>query len=431
MLFTDLGLSENILKAIDECGYTAPTPIQAQAIPHILMGRDLVGLAQTGTGKTASFTLPMIEILSGGVAKARMPRSLVLTPTRELAAQVAENFDTYGKYSRLKKALLVGGESMGDQIKILENGADVLIATPGRLMDLFERGKMLLNDIKVLVIDEADRMLDMGFIPDIEKIVSKLPVMRQTLLFSATMPPEIQKLTQKFQNNPRQVSVAPPASTAERVEQFIVRTSSKEKKQALDRLIQSEDVQNAFIFCNRKRDVDDLARWLLQRRYSVKALHGDMVQKVRTQTLLDFKESRLKLLVCSDVAGRGLDIDGMSHVFNYDVPMHPDDYVHRIGRTGRAGKTGRAWMLVTDSDEKYLDAIEKLIKKKIPVAGAQKPEKLQPEKPAFKPDVRKHEARPPRVEPALSKAPARPRVDEEGATIQGFGDEMPGFFGKR
>jgi superfamily II DNA/RNA helicase len=298
---------------------------------------------------------------------------------------------------------------------------------------LFERGKILLNDIKILVIDEADRMLDMGFIPDIEKIVSKLPPMRQTLLFSATMPPEIQKLTQKFQSNPRQVSVAPPASTAERVEQFLVRTSPKDKKQTLDRLIQSEDVQNAFIFCNRKRDVDDLARWLIQRGYSAKALHGDMVQKIRTQTLLDFKEDRLKLLVCSDVAGRGLDIDGMSHVFNYDVPMHADDYVHRIGRTGRAGKTGRAWMLATENDEKFLEAIEKLIKKPIPVVDVKVAARSESDGGrSDRPRERKEYDRPPHPQrPAPAPVRHNNKSDDDGPSVQGFGDELPGFFTKR
>ncbi len=368
MKFKDLGMSPETLKAVQERGYESPTPIQAAAIPAIQMTRDVVGLAQTGTGKTASFTLPMIDALSGGRAKARMPRSLVLAPTRELAAQVAENFDIYGKYHKLSKALLVGGESMLEQKKLLDNGVDVLIATPGRLLDLFERGSVLLNDIKILVIDEADRMLDMGFIPDIEKIVSFIPPMRQTLLFSATMPPEIKKLTEKFLSNPKEISVAPAASPAETVEQFLVELSYKAKNATLDKLLKKEKVKNAFIFLNRKKDVDMVAKWLKGRGYKAAALHGDMPQVRRTETLQEFKDDKVQLLVCSDVAARGLDIKDVSHVFNYDVPMSADDYVHRIGRTGRAGSTGRAWMFATPKDEKYMDAIQKLIKKEfIPV----------------------------------------------------------------
>lgn len=465
MLFTDLGLNENILRAVNDVGYTTPTPIQAQAIPIILMGRDLVGLAQTGTGKTAGFTLPMIEILSGGRAKARMPRSLILSPTRELAAQIAENFDLYGKYHKLSKALLVGGSSMEQQITALERGVDVLIATPGRLIDLFERGKILMSDIKILVIDEADRMLDMGFIPDIEKICSKLPMMRQTLLFSATMPPEIKRLTQKFLSNPKEVEVARQSSTADNVEQFVIHVNPRDKEKTIDKLIQQENVQNAFIFCNRKRDVDVLAKWLERScGYSAKPMHGDMEQKFRTQVLNDFKEGRVTLLVCSDVAARGIDIDDVSHVFNYDVPFNAEDYVHRIGRTGRAGKTGHAWMLATRSEEKQIDAIEKLIGKKIPegkVSGA-KPQSSEPreeqkqdrpreekrdhkprndkprndgprdDKPRESKPHNKHgERRPGDSNPRDIKRDNRPlEDDDQNQNTRGFGDAMPGFFGK-
>ena len=376
MNFEELGLGPEIVRAVTERGYTTPTPIQEQAIPHILMARDVIGLAQTGTGKTAGFTLPMIEILAGGRARARMPRSLILSPTRELAAQIADNFDIYGKYHKLTKALLVGGESMGDQIKLLERGVDVLIATPGRLLDLFERGNILLSDIKVLVIDEADRMLDMGFIPDIEKIVSKVPPMRQTLLFSATMQPEIKKLADKFLSNPRQVSVAPPASPAETVKQSLIWTSFRNKREVLDALIKREDVKNAFIFLNRKRDVDELAKWLKGRGYSAAPMHGDMIQSVRTVTLQGFKEGKITLLVCSDVAARGLDIQGVSHVFNFDLPYNSDDYVHRIGRTGRAGMAGCALSIAArDEDEKSVENIEKLIKRAIPVDTVELPER--------------------------------------------------------
>jgi superfamily II DNA/RNA helicase len=438
MSFNELGLGENVLKAIADAGYSEPTPIQKQAIPTILMTRDIVGLAQTGTGKTAGFTLPMIEILSGGRAKARMPRSLILEPTRELAAQVAANFDTYGKYSKLSQALLVGGESMDEQVKKLERGVDVLIATPGRLMDLFDRGRILLSDIKILVIDEADRMLDMGFIPDIEKIVSKLPPMRQTLLFSATMPPEIKRLTTKFLSNPKEISVAPPASPAENVAQFLVYSHPKNKRETLEAIIKAENVQNAFIFCNRKRDIDDLVRWLAQGGHSVKGMHGDMVQSARTQTLADFKAGKITLLVCSDVAARGIDIKGVSHVFNFDVPVGSDDYVHRIGRTGRAGMTGRAWMIATRDESKQLQAIEKLIKKtipeeKIPGRGDKPRQEAAPQRQELRPEQprqdKPHHQEKPRHE--------KPRQESEmthnsaGDSSSGFGNEVPDFFGKK
>ena len=378
MSFEDLGLSENLLRAIKDCGYTEPTPIQAKAIPQILMAKDLVGLAQTGTGKTAAFTMPMIEILDGGRARARMPRSLILAPTRELAAQVAENFELYGKYTKLNMALLTGGTNMQEQIKLLDRGVDVLIATPGRLLDLFERGRILLTGVKVLVIDEADRMLDMGFIPDIEKIVSLLSPIRQTLLFSATMAPEIKRLTTKFLSNPKEVSVAPPASPAKNVEQFVVHTSQRNKNNMIRTIIQREDIKNAFVFCNRKRDVDMLTKWLCDKGYNARGMHGDMDQKTRTKTLEDFKGGNIRFLVCSDVAGRGIDVSDLSHVLNYDVPFNADDYVHRIGRTGRAGQSGRAWMLVTDRDDKFIDAVHKKIKKTIEVVdldGKGRPQK--------------------------------------------------------
>lgn len=391
MDFGQLGLGDALLKAIEEIGYTTPTPIQEKAIPIVLMARDLIGLAQTGTGKTASFTLPMIEMLSSGRARSRMPRSLVLAPTRELAAQVAENFDNYGKYHKLTKALLVGGESMGDQIKILEKGADVLIATPGRLLDLFDRGQILLSDIKILVIDEADRMLDMGFIPDIEKIITLIPMSRQTLLFSATMPQEIKNLADKFLSNPKSVSVAPAASPAATVDHRLMQVSPKDKKYALRDLIERENIKNAFVFCNRKKDVDMLGKWLSEKGFSAAALHGDMVQSKRTETLQAFKDGKISLMVCSDVAARGLDVSGVSHVFNYDVPFNADDYVHRIGRTGRAGQSGKAWTLVTESDDKLIAAIVKLVGCDIPIEISDKItkpdhlDKRNSDKPAEKP----------------------------------------------
>ena len=364
--FSDLGLSEPLLQGIADAGYVTPTPIQAQAIPVVLMGRDVLGVAQTGTGKTASFVLPMMDILSGSRAKARMPRSLILEPTRELALQVAENFVKYGKHLKLNHALLIGGESMDEQKAILNQGVDVLIATPGRLLDLFDRGRILLADCKILVIDEADRMLDMGFIPDVERIVGMLPPLRQTLFFSATMAPEIRKLADAFLSNPKEIKVSRAASVATTIVAGVVFCRTMEKREALRRLIRREQVKNALIFCNRKRDVDILYKSLKKHGFSVGSLHGDMDQSARFATLNSFKADELQLLVCSDVAARGIDIGGLSHVFNFDVPFHSEDYVHRIGRTGRAGREGHAYTLATPDDAKLLQAVEKLTGNPIP-----------------------------------------------------------------
>jgi superfamily II DNA/RNA helicase len=370
MTFADLGLSDELLRAVTEAGYSEPTPIQAQAIPPVLMMRDLIGIAQTGTGKTASFVLPMIDILAHGRSRARMPRSLILEPTRELAAQVAENFEKYGKYHKLSMALLIGGVNMGDQVAALEKGVDVLIATPGRLMDLFQRGKILLTGCGLLVIDEADRMLDMGFIPDIEEICTKLPRDRQTLLFSATMPAPIKKLADKFLSNPKQVEVSRPATANLSIDQKLVEVaSSRVKREALRGLLQSEAVNTAIIFCNRKTTVRELTTSLQRHGYAASQIHGDMEQSERIKELDRFKTGDINILVASDVAARGLDIKGVSHVFNFDVPWHPDDYIHRIGRTGRAGATGSAFSLVTPEDGEAVDAIEKLTGIKIPRIG--------------------------------------------------------------
>src|SRR6266568_7689893 len=476
MNFTDLGLSPEVLQAVSDAGYTAPTPIQQQAIPYVLTGRDVLGCAQTGTGKTAGFTLPMLDILAAGRARARMPRSLILEPTRELAAQVAQAFETYGKHhNKLSMALLIGGESFTDQEKKLDRGVDVLIATPGRLLDLIDRGKILLSDTKLLVIDEADRMLDMGFIPDVEKIVSWLPKLRQTLFFSATMPPEIRRLADAFLMNPKEISVAPPASPAETVMQALLVVDPMDKRDALRRLLQHEDVKNALIFCNRKRDVDILYRSLAKHGFDVAALHGDMVQSKRTETLERFRNSEIRLLVCSDVAARGLDIQGLSHVFNFDVPHHAEDYVHRIGRTGRAGLEGHAFTIAMPEDRLAVEAIEKLIGHPIPPVNVEgldpvdwaeddgrrrrgrgrtaRPKAAVREKPAprekppheraprakspdrEKPAPQPRAAKPkpePRREapPPLREAPRREprqRNDDLGPTVQGFGDEMPAF----
>jgi superfamily II DNA/RNA helicase len=368
MSFDTLGLSDKVVSAVKATGYTTPTPIQAQAIPHVLERRDVLGLAQTGTGKTASFVLPMLTVLEHGRARARMPRTLILEPTRELASQVQDSFGRYGVNHKLNLALLIGGVSFDEQDKIITRGADVLIATPGRLLDHFERGRLLLTGVEILVIDEADRMLDMGFIPDIERIVKLLPFTRQTLFFSATMPPEITQLVDKFLHNPVRVEVARPASTLETTTQRLVPSGGKpeEKRATLRRLIDdATGLTNAIIFCNRKRDVATLYRSLERHGYSVGALHGDMDQHARLATLDSFRDNKITLLVASDVAARGLDIPAVSHIFNFDVPTHSEDYVHRIGRTGRAGRSGAALTIVTRPETKYVQSIEKLIGKSI------------------------------------------------------------------
>ncbi len=367
MKFSDLGLSDELSRAVADLGYTSPTPIQEKSIPIVLMGRDILGSAQTGTGKTASFTLPMIDILASGRAKARLPRSLILAPTRELAAQVADSFEKFSSYHKLSMALLIGGVSFTEQNAALSKGVDVLIATPGRLLDHFERGKVLLNDVKILVIDEADRMLDMGFIPDVERIAGLLPRMRQTLFFSATLSDDIQKLGAKFVMNPKVIEVAPPAATADTVAQHLIWTDVKKKRQILRDILRHEAVKNAVIFCNRKRDIAELIKSLTRHGFSAVALHGDMTQSARLEALQRFKDGEVPLMIASDVAARGLDIAGLSHVFNFDVPSHAEDYVHRIGRTGRAGKSGRAFTIAASKDDiKYIGFIEKLISKPIP-----------------------------------------------------------------
>jgi superfamily II DNA/RNA helicase len=371
MSFSHLGLSEKVLAAVAATGYTTPTPIQEQAIPHVLARRDVLGIAQTGTGKTAAFVLPMLTILEKGRARARMPRTLILEPTRELAAQVKESFDRYGVGQKLNVALLIGGVSFGDQDSKLTRGVDVLIATPGRLLDHTERGGLLLTGVELLVIDEADRMLDMGFIPDIERICKLVPFTRQTLFFTATMPPEIRRITETFLHNPEKVEVSKPATTAVTVTQLQVPSGREahEKRETLRRLLrEAKDLNNAIIFCNRKREVAVLHKSLQKHGFSVGALHGDMDQSARTAALDQFRKGEIPLLVASDVAARGLDIPAVSHVFNFDVPHHADDYVHRIGRTGRAGRSGTAVSIVTSLDHKSLAAIEKLIGQSIPVA---------------------------------------------------------------
>jgi superfamily II DNA/RNA helicase len=372
MSFSNLGLSDKVLAAVAATGYTSPTPIQEQAIPHVLARQDVLGIAQTGTGKTAAFVLPMLTLLEKGRARARMPRTLILEPTRELAAQVKESFDRYGAGQKLNVALLIGGVSFGDQDAKLTRGVDVLIATPGRLLDHTERGGLLLTGVELLVIDEADRMLDMGFIPDIERICKLVPFTRQTLFFTATMPPEIRRVTETFLHNPQKVEVSKPASTAVTVTQSQVGVSNEphQKREVLRQLLRdAKDLKNAIIFCNRKRDVAILYKSLQKHGFSVAALHGDMDQSARMAALEQFRKGELPLLVASDVAARGLDIPEVSHVFNFDVPHHSDDYVHRIGRTGRAGRLGTAISIVSPADQKSMQAIEKLIGQAIPKTG--------------------------------------------------------------
>jgi superfamily II DNA/RNA helicase len=449
MNFADLGLSDQLLRAVTDSGYDVPTPIQKGAIPSVLMGKDLIGIAQTGTGKTAGFVLPMIDILAEGRTRARMPRSLILEPTRELAAQVAENFEKYGKYHKLSMALLIGGVQMGDQVKALEKGVDVLIATPGRLMDLFGRGKIMLNDCKLLVIDEADRMLDMGFIPDIEEICTKLPKDRQTLLFSATMPPPIKKLADKFLTDPKTIEVARPATANINIEQRLVMTRGDKKRDVLRQILRAEEFRNAIIFCNKKVTVRELYTSLKRSGFSVGQIQGDMDQSSRIAEFDRFKNNDINILVASDVAARGLDVKGVSHVVNFDVPWQPDDYIHRIGRTGRAGAKGIAITLATREDSEAIASIEKLTGMKLPRVEGDEPKAAAPvedapreEKPSRsrsrsrgKPRAEgaepKAEAAAPKVEAAREERPAAPKAARKHKAPQDSDDDwngpVPGF----
>jgi superfamily II DNA/RNA helicase len=439
MSFADLGLSDELLRAIGDSGYSEPTPIQSGVIPSVLMGKDLVGIAQTGTGKTAAFVLPMIDILHQGRSRARMPRSMILEPTRELAMQVAENFEKYGKYHPLSMALLIGGVQMGDQVKALEKGVDVLIATPGRLMDLFGRGKILLTGCELLVIDEADRMLDMGFIPDIEEICSKLPKSRQTLLFSATMPPPIQKLAAKFLSDPKRIEVARPATANINIEQRLVEVSADKKKDALRDILRHEEFKNAIVFSNRKTTVRELASSLKRSGFAVGQIQGDMEQAQRIAEFDRFKSGEITILVASDVAARGLDVKGVSHVINFDVPWQPDDYIHRIGRTGRAGMKGIAITLATRADGEAVTGIEKLIGHKIPRQGAAAKDAAREDAPkASRPAAQKADPAPKASKPRTEKAesapkpekPARgakkPRPAERSPVVEDMEDEWNG-----
>jgi superfamily II DNA/RNA helicase len=432
MSFNHLGLSEKVLSAVAAAGYQAPTPIQDQAIPHILAHRDVLGIAQTGTGKTAAFVLPMLTMLEQGRARARMPRTLILEPTRELAAQVEESFNKYGAKQKLNVALLIGGMSFDNQDTKLMRGVDVLIATPGRLLDHFERGRLLLTGVELLVIDEADRMLDMGFIPDIERICKLVPFTRQTLFFTATMPAEIRRITEQFLHNPVKVEVARPATTVTTITQQLVKSGREphEKREILRRLIRSaEGLKNGIVFCNRKTEVAQLHRSLKRHGFSAVALHGDMSQPERTAALDAFRKGEITLLIASDVAARGLDIPDVSHVYNFDVPHHPDDYVHRIGRTGRAGRSGTAITIVTPADTKSLAAIEKLIGQSIPWAS-EPSARSDAEQPAAKParhdNPKRQRARHPaargrnRATVPVGENPPRREPDSDAAHLPAF-----------
>jgi superfamily II DNA/RNA helicase len=476
LTFDDLGLSDPTLRAVKEGGYNTPTPIQAAAIPEVLKGRDVLGIAQTGTGKTASFTLPMIDILASGRSRARMPRTLILEPTRELAAQVAEAFDKYGKYQKLTKALLIGGVSFGDQDALLARGVDVLIATPGRLLDHFERGKLLLTGVQVMVVDEADRMLDMGFIPDIERIFKLTPFTRQTLFFSATMPPEITRLTEQFLSSPIRIEASRPATTASTITQRVVMLPGgdpRTRRAALRAAMSAVEVKNGIVFCNRKTDVDVVAHSLKRHGFNAAPIHGDLDQSLRTKTLDRFRSGDLQFLIASDVAARGLDIPDVSHVFNYEPPRSADDYVHRIGRTGRAGKQGASFTLVAPNDKKSLEAIEKLTGKPIeraeiegvPEAALGDPtdrggrgrraeelkrehsRRLSEKKQKYmKRDETRGEAATEPVKTPAPKAevqpkaprssrrddaPRKPAPDDSSGSVQGFGDSTPAFLRKK
>jgi superfamily II DNA/RNA helicase len=441
MGFDLLGLSDELLKAVADSGYTEPTPIQRQAIPAVLQGRDILGIAQTGTGKTAGFTLPMLDILAQGRSRARMPRSLILEPTRELAHQVAESFDRYGKHYKLTKALLIGGVAFGDQDKLLERGVDVLIATPGRLLDQFQRSKILMSGVEILVIDEADRMLDMGFIPDVERICAMLPAKRQTLFFSATMPPPVKSLADRFLRDPKVIEVSRPATANTSIKQNLVLVAERQKRETLTKLLRSETVQNAIVFCNRKKDVKLLLDSLKRDRFNVAALHGDMEQSDRLKVLDSFKSGETTLLVASDVAARGLDIPSVSHVFNFDVPIHADDYIHRIGRTGRAGRSGSAFTFATPREMEYVDAIEKLTSTRIPhhaMAGSKDDTVEAPklteglttaQKSATTKPARTRRARAPaKPTPSVEQAHGNTSDIVERAADAGWGDHVPAFF---
>jgi ATP-dependent RNA helicase RhlE len=370
MTFQDLNLIEPILMALSAEGYTIPTPIQQQSIPFILAGRDLQGSAQTGTGKTAAFALPIIQLLHQQPRQRSGIRVLVLTPTRELAIQIDESFAAYGKFTKLRHSVIFGGVSQFHQVNALQRGVEILVATPGRLIDLIGQGYIDLRHLEVFVLDEADRMLDMGFIHDVKRVISFLPAKRQTLFFSATMPPPIRELAKSLLTNPARVEVAPPATTVEKIEQSLYHTNKSDKPALLLHLLDKQVIPTALVFTRTKHGADRLVKHLQKNKIKSAAIHGNKSQPARQTALNNFKTGSLRVLVATDIAARGIDIDQLSHVFNYDLPEIPETYVHRIGRTGRAGKDGSAIAFCAPDEKGDLRAIEKLIGVKIPVVGS-------------------------------------------------------------
>lgn len=437
MNFQELGLSQKTLQGIESAGYKEATPIQEQAIPHLLARRHLFGCAQTGTGKTASYTLPILDLLASGRRRALLPRVLILTPTRELAQQVEESFTKYGKYHDCKLCVLIGGEPMGPQEKSLSRGADVIIATPGRLIDFIDRKRLMTHAIDILVIDEADRMLDMGFMPDIEKIKSSIRPDCQTVMFSATLSDDIKKIVHKFMSAPVEIFVTQPSKVAENVQQYIIKVKATEKKSILKQLIEEQNPNNAIIFCNRKKDIPEIQRYLKKEGYTASVIHGDLDQSERKQTLQDFKDGKSTFLVASDVAARGIDVEGLSCVFNYDLPINPEEYVHRIGRTGRAGHQGKAFTLMSETESRLLKAIQKLIGITIPTHKMEKEtveEKVESEENSSKKNQSASKNHAPKKENTSSgtqtqqhRPKSKPSEQHERRVIIGFGDMIPKF----
>ncbi len=374
MSFENLNLIEPILKALKTEGYTTPTPIQEQSIPIILERKDLLGCAQTGTGKTAAFAIPILQILDGGKIYDKGPKAikcLILTPTRELAIQIGESFAAYGKHTGLKHSVIFGGVSQGSQVSALKSGIDILIATPGRLLDLINQKFVHLHHLKIFVLDEADRMLDMGFIHDVKKIITKIPQKRQTLFFSATMPQEIQKLANTILVDPVKVEVTPPSSTADTIDQSLYFVEKGDKKKLLIHLLNDKSIKSALIFTRTKHGADKITKDLIKAGIKTEAIHGNKSQNARQKALSNFKSGQIKALIATDIAARGIDIDELSHVINYELPNIPETYVHRIGRTGRAGFSGIALSFCDEEEMEYLKDIQKLISREIPVVDDQ------------------------------------------------------------
>lgn len=366
--FTDLNLIAPIARAVAEEGYESPTPIQSQSIPYLLKGRDLLGCAQTGTGKTAAFALPVLQRLEQNGGRTRRIRALVLTPTRELAAQIYDSFEIYGRHLELTSAVIFGGVSQGSQVSALRRGPEILVATPGRLLDLMSQKIVRLHNLEYFILDEADRMLDMGFIHDVNRVIDALPETRQSLFFSATMPPAVAKLAGRLLTDPVRVSVAPQSTMAERIDQTLMYVDKRDKRKLLERLLKSDQtIERALVFARTKHGADRICKHLTRRKIIAGAIHGNKSQNARTRVMDGFRSGEIRVLVATDIAARGIDIDGITHVFNYDLPNESESYIHRVGRTARAGKTGKAIAFCCGDELGYLRSIERLLKKKIPV----------------------------------------------------------------